>query len=1359
MVKAAEVEQHPSSKEASALYPQVMYRLIDGISNGWLFQRYRDHSQFDETDTLPNALIDTNHNRIVDTLLVQNTGANVFANILYAHIQRKDFVKVLETLRKYPENESALHHDILITQLFEAHADDAILEDFARCFAKQEEFRLVRNIIEQVWIQKNYTLAEKIITGILPKHHQSMMLVWHRATQGLTIVNTEVRDAMTTLCKFEVPDEDAMHEKREASDISGCFIQALDKLNIDLGVVRTAIESQDAHALDEVYSFGNRYEIDAKIRKALLDAHDFKGAESFIESTGNSSYYQDELAEAKILYAREAGDQALYWEGLETYTKVRDENIAKLEERRDGKDEYRDHRNDFHARIKLHSEQAWKHAHLAIYDLTFRTPSDALPHIKQMIEATEACGIPGKPDCPKEHQSTLRKFRKRLMKDLKRHFLVAGYLDALPEKGGWNTLVKHPDDLRNAREEFLKTKEQRYLSATDVWHENQDKRNANAIAATTSSIAKGEIDLAVSSLLSGISYYTDGVDFARANLLLKAKPELFAQMTPKLTEKYFERDESRRLPQEGWKGLAAYYATASTAGLLGEDEWKALYDAIWQSRMTHEGMEDIPPAFVVTFIKELIAQGDLQTAWNAYEKMRTMGNGAFNGRRECITAQTHQICLSHFVRAMKHVEGGAAGSIRNCLIGDGLSHEANLSDSLAFHNTEAEVQRMLKDTDKAKGAENQTLSLCTTPQAVREWTRLMAMGGVRTPHEKKNALMTVYGAEETNKHIRYRIVDTMIAHKIPGAEAMAEIKKTDTPDRMTRHFFRKLVKQGILHQHTLEYLTEDNEHLPHLRRLLSEFQNEFNTVMDTIAKLFSKKRDFRFQMMDEVTQDGASEKALKPQDWEGVMVTLRHLGIFTPEIYAEAKAGNFHVKVLNGIEEKIRALKKQLFLNQPFTNDASPELQAEVIYAAYRPANMQLSTVEHLCSRLRDCSSHLDRFKIPEKGYPLDLRQQTAMRLKEGSPALASANLAMSLQQSLYPRTYGDLERIRNSAKSLCSMGRLRSLDDTTLEDMFVAFGLTDMEFPIRCLREITVARTDNELFKALTIFQEVLGIWSTDNLECAITSFFTNHHDKISKTVTGLATDLRKPKLKKAFEQQCQVSIDTSLEDIPFAAKAVSTAILKKLKSLKQTQKILREDLTRFETDEGVAAVSKVPKLRAVIAKNIPSFFGKASAGICTDTNMDLFYREDHFNINIIDEEQQVCVGNVQAYIMARNGKDHLLLRGFNPSTALLKDIDAGSFCDAVIEVGEQFVRENRLAGVILSEQGDFIALSNRPEATKHLTSKYQKQRIELEPFNIANSVQIASGYLVSTHEDETENTFMDSPESEAHHFQGSFV
>ncbi len=1353
-------EQSASSTESSALYPKVMYRVIDGISNGWLFKSdsYRSHSNFENKDTLPNALIETQHGRLVDALLVQNTGAHVFANILYAHLRRKDFVKVLEVLRKYPENESAFEYQVLIDRLFQVKADDAIIQEFSEHFALQEEFGVVRKILERLWEGEKHALAENIITTVLPKHHQSILLLQQRVIQNNIPTGEEVSKAIDELCSAPVLEEHAYPVKRDASEMMSQFVRVLDTHNADHSILRTAIETQEKYKADDFYSFSDRYTIDAKIRKGMLDAHDFAGAEAFIAATGDGPYYQGEIAEAKIAHARETGNQALYWEGLETYTKIRNQKIAELEEGlQEGGEGKRRYREEWGIRLDLYRERAWKYAHLAIYDLKFRTPADAKPHIEEMIQATDASGIPGKPDCPEPHRKTLRKNRKLLMKDLKRHFLVAGYLDALPQKGGWNAPVKHPDELAETRKASQERREQMKSGNTESSDENYRRRLALTIEQTAIAIKRGQIEEAASSLVADIHYYAVNTDWARATLLLDAKPDLFEQMTPKLTIKYFERDQYRSGDYD-WTGLASYYATAHHRGVLGEEEWKKLFDGLQEARMTHDGLTELPPHFVVTFVKELIEKGDPATAWKSYEKMRNMGNGWMRGS-ECISAGTHQKCLSHFVRAMRNVDDASVASIRECLQ-EGPQGDPNASRDLAYCNTEAEVQRMLKNEELTKNAEAQTLALCTTPQAVREWTRLMAMGGVRTPHEKKNSLLKVYGADTTDEHMRYRIVDTMIAHKIPGAEAMAEIKKTDTPDRMTRHFFRKLVKQEILHQHTLEYLTEDNEHLPHLRRLLSEFQNEFNTVMETIANQFSHRRPSRFQAMEELIREEVLAKALKPQDWDGIMTVLRYLGIFTPGIYAEAKAGNFDVKVLNGIEEKIRVLKKQLFSKKPFENDVSPELQAEVIYAAYRPANMDLSSVQRLCSQLRDCSSHLDGFVIPEDGYKLDLQAQKQMKLKQGSPPLSSVSLATDLRQSLLPTAYSDLPKVRKTAKSLCDLGRLRSLDDASLESMIVTFGFADMEFPLESLREATLARTDNDLFKALTNLQESLGIWSVDNLESSIMTFFIGQHDKISKTVTGLASDLRSPKLKKAFEQQCQTALDSSLEDIPLAAKAIATVILKKLKSLKQAQKMLREDLSHFETDEGEAAVAAVPKLRAVSSKNIASFFGKASAGICTDRNLDLFYREDHFNINIIDEEKQVCVGNVQAYIMEHKGKKHLLLRGFNPSTSLLKEIDAGSFCDAVIAVGERFVRENKLSGLILSEQGGFLALSNRPEATGYLTKKYQKQGIELEPFDISNGVVIKAGYLVSTQEETSEQTeYIDPISPDSAQLQGSFA
>ncbi len=1322
-------------EKVSQLYPGVMYRIINGIGKGWLLKRDFCDSGYEYNDNIPRALVATHHSRLVAALLMKNAGSEVFSNILNEHVRNGEFEVVLHILREHLGSQTSFDGSNLIKQLVEQNVHDELIEKFVLFFAGCDEHDLLGRLVQHLWVAERHDLAATFIEKALPEHERAFFRLRHEIAQKKPVTESEVRQSIEALCsEINITDDNShasYEEKREATDTIDGFIRELDESDAPLSLLRTVIECQEEQQSKEVlhHSYFDRYEIDAKIRKDLLARRDFAGAEAFVAACGDRSYCLDEIALEKIAYGVQQGDKALYKEGLDMYADMRDEKIAHLEEEHDSEDD----EGDFHwrKRINLHQERASKYAELALYELRCGDERVAQRHIDAMIEATEACAVPGKEECPEAHRKTLRDGKRYFKKSLKRKFLAAGYFDALPDRIGWHTPVKHPDAVKADREAYEERRDSQRSARGLQYEQTHERVREMMLTQTKSLVAEGKFQEAVSELLGGIHRVAGEVDWLRACCILEAKPELFSELAPKLTEEYFKGRESRYYGTD-WKGLASWYATAYRHDAVTAEDEKALITGLFRARLGENGLENVPVGFTTTIVEELIQHGDIEKAWSIYNQINDMGNGLLRVCAPSIASATHQHCLAQFVRAMTNVQGPAqcvAGSLR----GTGLPDDMSERGEVAYWNTEVELQQMMQDEEQREHAVLQLQALCRSRLAVREWSRLMMMGTSRTPHQKKDALLAVYEPEGTTHTVRWRIVDTLIDHKIPGAEAMAEINRRDTPVRLTKHFFRKLVARDMLHKHTLEYIAEENEHIPYLRQLLSEYQNEFNTVMDTIEKYFSSRSEVR--SWDNAESDAVhlttNQKKLRPHEWAGVLTTLRQLGVFTPSVYAEARSKNFDPAALTEIGKKIRLLKQQLFSSKPFDNDLSLELQGEIIYAAYKPANMDLATVSRLCGEVQDCSAHLERFAFPEKGYELDLRPSKKMRRASEGVELQSMEISDRMERSLHAVHTRQADDIRSTTKKLCNIGRFKSLDAVQIEDIVPVF-LED-HFFLQCIHEVQRARTDNDVYKALTDMQEALGIYLDDNLERAIARFIDRHYEHVSKMIDNFAEGVRKPKLLGAYQKQCAITLDTSLDNTHLAAQAITAVYKQKVKSLQQTRKMLRQDMGQFVTAEGGAAASHMPKLRAIISKNVASFFGKASAGICTDENVELFHRSDHFHINIVHEEKQVCVGNVQAYIMNHHGESHLLLRGFNPSTALLKEIDAASFCDAVISIGEQFARANDLAGVILSEQGGFLALSNRPEATKHLRRKYRRSGIEIEPFEISRGVKIQSGYMTT--------------------------
>ena len=74
------------------------------------------------------------------------------------------------------------------------------------------------------------------------------------------------------------------------------------------------------------------------------------------------------------------------------------------------------------------------------------------------------------------------------------------------------------------------------------------------------------------------------------------------------------------------------------------------------------------------------------------------------------------------------------------------------------------------------------------------------------------------------------------------------------------------------------------------------------------------------------------------------------------------------------------------------------------------------------------------------------------------------------------------------------------------------------------------------------------------------------------------------------------------------------------------------------------------IGRMRLYLSKNIGSFFAKSTAGICTDVNVELFERFDHFHLNLVDPDDGRVAGNVQLYIGEGARGRYLMVRGINP-------------------------------------------------------------------------------------------------------------
>lgn len=140
---------------------------------------------------------------------------------------------------------------------------------------------------------------------------------------------------------------------------------------------------------------------------------------------------------------------------------------------------------------------------------------------------------------------------------------------------------------------------------------------------------------------------------------------------------------------------------------------------------------------------------------------------------------------------------------------------------------------------------------------------------------------------------------------------------------------------------------------------------------------------------------------------------------------------------------------------------------------------------------------------------------------------------------------------------------------------------------------------------------------------------------------------------------------------------------------------------------------------IRIYLSKNAASFFAKSTTGICTDTNRELFKREDHFHMNIFSEHLGRLIGNVQLYTLSIDNESALLIRGINPiknySTTCLVD----EILDCVIACATDLAIENGFSMVCVAQQnGLWNSNSNRPEMRAALARRLAQQKpVNLNP------------------------------------------
>lgn len=1310
-----------------SIYPQVMYETLERIKpqESRYYDDYRERTE--PLENMVSGLILTQHQHLISHILAdEKLSRQTSTEVLEAYFETGEFQKVLETLKQYPKQD----HEFDLEKYSEVLArqkNEELTLDFAKYLSTlNDHLHHLAALSEVVRHYRNLDLAAKIIADYFPKGYQPLFFAIHHLQEGNCPTSDEVNNIITQFCSIPPKEGDSewQHQNKLERFVS-IFLSELDEKNVDIPVLKSAIVAyEEAKKEDKVGYMSGRYDLDRKVRNYLYENGKFKEAEDFLELTDNHSFHRDEIIPAKINYAIQTKNQALHKEALGIYIIGREDEIAKLG------DIFEDSKTDswttyaWQKRFDAAKINADINCQFAIFELLHGDEAKAQKYISIMIQEAESIMDisaeyeEGKSeDKIKKNRGHARKrvFR-RLKKSLKEDFLQAGLLHFLPRENGWSDTIKSPaqrlidrkiwEQKGGRRLEYEKREKEQ-----EVHYAKQEAEKTELVQVF---LEENKIDDALIFIEQEVQWSCSRADWERGMLVLEYSPDSFHKLFQTLGKDYFSRD-SYRSDYSDYESMAQFFVKGSQLGVVQKSDWEELVSRMNEYRFTQDGTRQIPHTAVLSLVKYSIASGNIWQAWEFFESIRKLDT-RYHG--QAISNSTISACLSHFIRETTNQESrdGTYFAFNDEEIGD---EEISSSEQSKYWNTKSNIACAFQDDENYQNSVEElqkTIQNSENPhQAIRTWCRDLVEHCLRDHHQIKNEMEVLLNSDFGKiEKIRRRIIYTLIELGVPGMEAYTDIKKKDSPERAQYFFFKKLVEKNYLTQKTERFLEKDwRENISHLRRLLAQHQNEFNTVIEVLS--------------------GAP---FESSEWNQVFTALNIVGVITPGIWSQAKSVDFNEDELQQLAIEIKNAKKTMFKNTPLSDELTSELRGELIYQAFKPANMSYHEVCRLLDSFSDCSHHLEKYSIPENGYAIDISQKQDVIFRRGKTENKMLNGFQSISKNKKETLPKD--QVQQISRELCDTGRLKieGFDQSKIENLFLLFLGDDF---FADLKELLLS-SHGERYQYLQRLKDFLDVYLVDNLEIKILSFFHETKDFTSGIWESFIKSLNTPKKKKNLKNQLGITIPDEVDE-KVAAHVIAQAILQKSKKLQALKKSVNQELKNYVQANGEEITTAGVKLKAYVSKNKASFFAKASAGLCTHSDTESFMREDHFHINIVDDVKQECVGNLMAYEMDYNGEKVLLLRGFNPNSSLLKSIDVPSYCESMLDVAQEFAKNNKFDAIYLSEQNDerrgngqiWYLLSNTSEVKNYLLKKYASDETEAKVhFNVTGLGHIEKMYRV---------------------------
>ncbi len=494
--------------------------------------------------------------------------------------------------------------------------------------------------------------------------------------------------------------------------------------------------------------------------------------------------------------------------------------------------------------------------------------------------------------------------------------------------------------------------------------------------------------------------------------------------------------------------------------------------------------------------------------------------------------------------------------------------------------------------------------------------------------------------------------------------------------RMFRYLSELLVVSGTLSENFRGHLDAQEERTE-VQSLLSKYPFEANTIIDTLASMDTSEHTNTVQehmtSIDEVVQK---------------------LGGVTPKIYRRYL--ELPIEERDEFVQKIKSAELPLFKNIPLES-AIPEdmldLKDELIYLAYLPTSLSFNQTVRLLEQVPDCSEQLKRYKIPENGFEFELAEKSHV-LGNGKTLdvakLGEVTEMLSPESTeIHPQTMsGVLRKITNSATQF------------TPQEMIELYKLIPVDVETSSLLDTPL--TEESGYAMLQKMRYELNERFGQTYKDTLSNYLVANPDLYVNLQGALSKPGKIEQLKRNLSDSAQnVDWDTVLQSEDGMALALSEYI--GAVALKPYKTAINKNIKNYIEGPG-----KRHKLRAYISKTQPAFLSRASIGLSSGEDTDLFMRDDYFQFTVVEDETTV-VANIQAYtIKDPDGNPSLLMRGFNPTNEVLARSHTGTLCEQSLQLGRRFAEDNGLSHVYVTDQKRFQALSNKDGVTSYMSRRY---------------------------------------------------